>query len=156
MTERLHFHTLEKEMATHSRVLAWRIPGLGEPGGLPSVGWHRVGHDWSDLAAAAAAAFPPFFSLSGFSFAAMPFAHPLILNFSEVFFRCVCCEQRTASYAGEVSCLTVWHGISCVYGLSCALYFSYLYLVTFCCSSGCLIVVTFFFKFLFIFLSFKF
>ena len=46
---------LEKEMATHSSVLAWRIPGMGEPGGLPSMGSHRVGHDWSDLAAAAAA-----------------------------------------------------------------------------------------------------
>ena len=43
-------------MATHSSVLAWRIPGTGEPGGLPSQGSHRVGHDWSDLAAAAAAA----------------------------------------------------------------------------------------------------
>ena len=53
MTERLHFHALEKEMATHSSVLAWRIPGTGEPGGLPIVGSHRVGHDWSDLAAAA-------------------------------------------------------------------------------------------------------
>ena len=51
-----HFHALEKEMATHSNVLAWRIPGTGEPGGLPSMGSHRVGHDWSDLAAAAAAA----------------------------------------------------------------------------------------------------
>ena len=49
-----HFHALEKEMATHSSVLAWRVPGTGEPGGLPSVGSHRVGHDWSDLAAAAA------------------------------------------------------------------------------------------------------
>ena len=48
-----HFHALEKEMATHSSVLAWRIPGMGEPGGLPSLGSHRVGHDWSDLAAAA-------------------------------------------------------------------------------------------------------
>ena len=47
------FHALEKEMATHSSVLAWRIPGTGEPGGLPSLGSHRVGHDWSDLAAAA-------------------------------------------------------------------------------------------------------
>ena len=51
-----HFHALEKEMATHSSILAWRIPGMGEPGGLPSMGSHRVGHDWSDLAAAAAAA----------------------------------------------------------------------------------------------------
>ena len=45
------FHALEKEMATQSCVLAWRIPGTGEPGGLPSMGSHRVGHDWSDLAA---------------------------------------------------------------------------------------------------------
>ena len=51
-----HFHVLEKEMATHSSVLAWRIPGTGEPGGLTSMGSHRVGQDWSDLAAAAAAA----------------------------------------------------------------------------------------------------
>ena len=51
-----HFHALEKEMATHSSVLAWRIPGTGEPGGLPSLGSHRVGYRWSDLAAAAAAA----------------------------------------------------------------------------------------------------
>ena len=68
-----HFHALEKEMAPHSSVLAWRIPGTGEPGGLLSMGSHRVGHDWSDLAAAAAAAdlkyihivvqpSPPFFS----------------------------------------------------------------------------------------------
>ena len=49
------FHALEKEMETHSSVLAWRIPGMGEPGGLPSMGSHRVRHDWSDLAAAAAA-----------------------------------------------------------------------------------------------------
>ena len=48
-----HFHALEKEMATHSSVLAWRAPGMGEPGGLPSMGLQRVGHDWSDLAAAA-------------------------------------------------------------------------------------------------------
>ena len=41
-------------MATHSSVLAWRIPGMGEPGGLPSMGSHGVGHDWSDFAAAAA------------------------------------------------------------------------------------------------------
>ena len=51
-----HFPALEKEMATHSSVLAWRIPGTGEPGGLPSMGSHRVGHDWCNLAAAAAAA----------------------------------------------------------------------------------------------------
>ena len=55
-TERLHFslHALEKEMATYSSVLAWRFPGTAERGGLPSLGSHRVGHDSSDLAAAAA------------------------------------------------------------------------------------------------------
>ena len=50
-----HVHVLEKEMATHSSVLAWRIPGTGEPGGLPSMGMHRVRHDWSNLAVVAAA-----------------------------------------------------------------------------------------------------
>ena len=57
-TERLHFHfhfyALEKEITTYSSVLAWRIPGMEEAGGLPSMGLHRVGQDWSDLAAAAA------------------------------------------------------------------------------------------------------
>ena len=53
MTQWLHFHALEKEMATHSSVLAWRIPGTGEPGGLPPMGLHGVRYDWSDLAAAA-------------------------------------------------------------------------------------------------------
>ena len=48
-----HLHALEKEMATHSSVLAWRIPGMGDSGGLPSMGSHRVRHDWCDLAAAA-------------------------------------------------------------------------------------------------------
>ena len=56
-TEWLHFHFslsyIEKEMATHSSVLAWRIPGTGKPGELPSIGLHRIGHNWSDLAAAA-------------------------------------------------------------------------------------------------------
>ena len=50
-----HFHALEKEMATHSNVFAWRIPWTEEPSGLPTMGSHRVGHDWSDLAAATAA-----------------------------------------------------------------------------------------------------
>ena len=52
-----HFHALERELATHSSVLAWRIPGTGEPGGLLSMGSHRVGHNCRDLAAAAAATF---------------------------------------------------------------------------------------------------
>ena len=49
-----NFHAWEKEMATHSSVLAWRIPGTAEPSQLPFMGLHRVGHDWSDLEAAAA------------------------------------------------------------------------------------------------------
>ena len=60
-----HFHALEKEMATHSSVLAWRIPGMGKPGVLPSMGSHRVGHNWSDLAAAAEPFNFSFFSISG-------------------------------------------------------------------------------------------
>ena len=52
-TFNFHFHDLEKEMTTHSSVLAWRSPGTGEPGGLPSMGLYRVRHGWSDLAAAA-------------------------------------------------------------------------------------------------------
>ena len=66
-TDWLHFHALEKEMATHSSVLAWRTPGTGEPGGLPSRGLHRVGHDWSDLPAAATDCGLPGFSVRGFS-----------------------------------------------------------------------------------------
>ena len=53
MTEQLHFHALEKEMATHSSVLAWRIPGTAESGGLLCMESHRVGNNWSDLGAAA-------------------------------------------------------------------------------------------------------
>ena len=54
-----HFHALEKEMATNSSVFAWRIPGTAEPGGLPSMRSHRVGHDWSDLASKQAIAIIP-------------------------------------------------------------------------------------------------
>ena len=50
-----HFYALEKEMSTHSSILAWRIPGMEETGGLPSMGSHRVEHSWHNLAAAAAA-----------------------------------------------------------------------------------------------------
>ena len=55
----IHVLHLEKEMAAHSSILAWRIPGTVEPDGLPSKGWHRVGNDWSDLAAAACTAWIP-------------------------------------------------------------------------------------------------
>ena len=59
-----HFHALEKEMETPSSVLAWRIPGMAEPGGLPSMESHRVGHNWSNLAAAAAGLIIYVFNLS--------------------------------------------------------------------------------------------
>ena len=77
-----HFHALEKEMATHSSILAWRIPGTGEPGGLPSMGRHRVRHDWSDLAAAAAAAIPctADLTLLTSSFMTMPLLFWLFVN----------------------------------------------------------------------------
>ena len=72
MTERLHshfsFHALEKEMATHSSVLAWRIPGTGEPGGLLSMGLHRVEHDCSDLATVARRQKTPGTSIEYFCF----------------------------------------------------------------------------------------
>ena len=61
-----HFHALKKEMATYSSVLAWRVPGTGEPGGLPSVGSHRVGQDWSNLAAAATQLITQWYLLSTF------------------------------------------------------------------------------------------
>ncbi|MDN2811338.1 hypothetical protein PAJ32_09730, partial [Campylobacter jejuni] len=54
LTFSFHFHALEKEMSAHSSVLAWRIPGMEEPGELLSMGLHRVGHDGSDLAEVAA------------------------------------------------------------------------------------------------------
>ena len=66
------FYWLEKEMATHSRFLAWRIPGTGEPGGLPSMGLHRVGHDWSDLADLAV-------SLFGYKWESFCIQKPMIL-----------------------------------------------------------------------------
>ena len=75
-----HFHALEKEMATHSSVLAWRIPGTGEPGGLLSMGSHRVGHDWSDLAAAAAAP-PTWYSLSTSTAYSSAYLLPVNLQF---------------------------------------------------------------------------
>ena len=69
-----HFHALEKEMATHSSILAWRIPGTEEPGGLPSMESHRVRHDWSDLAAATAKTTDMSFAiLEKFCWAMLPF-----------------------------------------------------------------------------------
>ena len=72
-----HSHALEKEMATHSSVLAWRILGMGEPRGLPPMGLNRVGHNWSDLAAVAAAEWILLHLMSPLS--KFPSADPLIL-----------------------------------------------------------------------------
>ena len=94
-----HFHALEKEMATHSSVLAWRIPGTGEPGRLSSMGSHRIGHDWSDLAAIAAAAvieclcdYPPLSTLQEASkspwLATLHMCHNLLLG--ELFKHILC------------------------------------------------------------------
>ena len=79
-----HFQALKKEIATHSSVLAWRIPGMGEPGGLPSVGSQRVRHNWSDLAAAAAAA------STVYAITLQHFQHCLILSLSMTISICVC------------------------------------------------------------------
>ena len=85
-----HFHTLEKEMATHSSVLAWRIPGTGEPGGLLSMGSHRVGHDWSDLAAAAA-------HLRSLSFFFLSFIFSFLFSPSSKFI----CEPQNGDTCGK-------------------------------------------------------
>ena len=83
------FHVLEKEMATHSSVLAWRFPGMGEPGGLPSMGPHRVGHDWSDLAAVAAVCIcsSPTLSLCPYpTFPTIPFGNLSLFSMSVTLF----------------------------------------------------------------------
>ena len=86
-----HFHALEKEMATHSSVLAWRISGTREPSGLPSMESHRVGHDWSNLAAAAAAAHGLLKWL--------PLWEPAVLINSGI---------RTPGVSNRKSCLLIW------------------------------------------------
>ena len=87
-----YFHALEKEMATHSSVLAWRILGTGEPGGLPSMGSHRVGHDWFDLAAAAAAAhrIQTFKELIEY----VSYFHTIFLFFLSLFYLYQCKEKK--------------------------------------------------------------
>ena len=82
-----HSPALEKQMATHSSVLAWRVPGTGEPGGLSSMESHRVGHDWSDLAAAAVAAY---FYLVHFLSVGMYLSYSFLLSFLPSLLACVC------------------------------------------------------------------
>ena len=80
-------------MATHSSVLAWRIPGTGEPGGLPSLGSHRVGHDWSDLAAAAALV------LENWSYATLTLISGHI---------CIQCEETIIIICLAPKCIATW------------------------------------------------
>ena len=98
-TEQLHFHfhALEKEMATHSSILAWRIPGTGEPGGLSSVGSHRVGHDWSDLAADLAAVAV---SLGNFAIVHLPTGIPLVSYCPGIFLSLRCSKSSWGSSLG--------------------------------------------------------
>ena len=81
-----HFHALEKGMATHSIVLAWRIPGTEEPGGLPSMGSQKVGHDWSDLAAAAAVLLDKITRHMMSDFPRGPPPHPHLVHLQEALF----------------------------------------------------------------------
>ena len=91
-TERLHFHALEKEMATHSSVLAWRIPGTAEPGGLPSMGSHRVGHNWIDLAADVAHGMWDLSSPTGIKSTSLPCKHRVYpLDYKELFKKKLLC-----------------------------------------------------------------
>ena len=89
-----HFHALEKEMTTHSSVLAWRIPGTGEPGGLPSMGSHRVRHDCRNLAAAADDILELFCffydptDVGNLSLVPLPFLNPALTSRSSRFMYC--------------------------------------------------------------------
>ena len=90
---------LGKEMATHSSVLAWRIPGTAEPGGLPSMGSHRVGHDWSDLAAAVLEKTENIFS-------SVFLPNPLLSNIIS------CGDKRTIYFVGQtMTIFSLWHSI---------------------------------------------
>ena len=82
LTFTFHFHASEKGRATHSSVLAWRILGTGEPGRLPSRGSHRVRHDWSDLAAAAALLLLPYFALCTLNILVIITLFPLVVSWA--------------------------------------------------------------------------
>ena len=93
----IHFYSspiLEKEMATHSSVLSWRIPGTGEPGGLLSLGSHRVGHDGSDLAAAAVAAYEKHMEVDNKFKLFSPLNRTILDNFKQ----CFCLDRMSEIY----------------------------------------------------------
>ena len=122
-----HFNALEKEMATHSSVLAWRIPGTGEPGGLPSMGLYRVGHNWSDLAAAAAAAAAADFQLGNLGLNLADNVICLISWFirsvaafpPHYFIHCVCESYSVVSNSGNRRLLYPWNYLGKNTGLGC-------------------------------------
>ena len=97
-TFNFHFHALEKEMATHSSVLAWRIPGTEEPVGLPSVGSHRVRHNWSDLAAAAAIWLMVLGIFSYVYSVCTSWVKWLFKSFAHVFLNYLCCRVIRVLY----------------------------------------------------------
>ena len=103
-----HFHAMEKGMATHSSVLAWRIPGTGEPGGLLSMGSHRVGHDWSDLAAVAAAGSLWELHWINYCLKSLSFLTYLHHFSFPLYFLCCCAALCCAQ-----SCLTPWNSLDC-------------------------------------------
>ena len=108
-----HFHTLEKEMATHSSVLAWRIPGTGEPGGLPSLGSHRVRQDWSDLAAESEYTYgirmKISFSLTVVDFFFTCFSITLKINSRVFSFYFSYWLQIRKKYLSQYNCDTIWY-----------------------------------------------
>ena len=126
-----HFPALEKEMVTHSSVLAWRIPRTGEPGGLPSMGSHRVGHDWSDLAAAAG--FPvlhylPEFAQTHVHWVVMPSNH-LILSCALFLLPSIFSSIRVFSneLAFRIRWPNCWSFMYFILSVPCSLYFPVLF-----------------------------
>ena len=100
LTFTFHFHALEKEMAVHSSILAWRIPGTGEPGGLQSVGSHRVGHDWSDAATVHCVYIPEL-------------SYPFVCQWTSRLLSCPCyCQQcRNEQWGTRVSFNSSFFGV---------------------------------------------
>ena len=119
-----HFHALEKEMATYSSVLALRIPGTGEPGGLPSMGSHRVGHDWSDLAAAAT-----FEMYDYFPFSSSPFLFSCLFSLSLNLLPIRCSPLNMNNH---FVCLLILHLLYCFSSL-CLSFFFFLALILLWC-----------------------
>ena len=112
-TSTFHFLALEKEMATHSSVLAWRMPGTGEPGGLPSMGSHRVGHDWSDLAGDALRVPDPSYFMFPFAwrmskFLSQPLWPLVIIRLISYPLTCRLCSSHTEPLSRPEELVMIW------------------------------------------------